>query len=201
MSETTLVLLVVQFLVAAILWIGTARPFRDAVPDPVVQHPWFAAWAREPTRLVLPLLMVVAGLLFFSESLAPVWGPALGLEALGGLPDPVGRWGFVVLNLGVVGFLVGVTGGVWRSPFLPVVVLFPALVWLAGIPLFEVGLAGVIALGLILGGIREEDRIGRERAKSAGRASATRGPSSLSAGQALVGVLSIVLLGVTGWLA
>ncbi len=189
MLETTLVLLIVQFLIAAILWVATARPLRGVGRASAAASPTVQAWAAEPTRLVLPLLMVVAGLLFFSEPLAPVWGPALGLEAFGGVPPAVGRWSFLLLNPLVAGFVAAATGGVRHSPVLPLLIVYPALVWLVGVPLVEVGLAGMIVLGLILGAVRAEEETDPRR------------PRSLQAGQALIGVLSIVLLGATGWLS
>ena len=137
-ADTVLALLVLQFLLAAVMWMGSAPLRRFHLP----RGP---GWARvELIRLVLPLLMVVAGLLFFSTPLAPLWGPALGLEAFGGVPEALGRWAFAALNIGVVTILVVATGGVRRSPFTPLAVAVPLMAWVVGVPLLEVVGAGIL---------------------------------------------------------
>jgi len=137
-ADTVLALLVLQFLLAAVMWMGSAPLRRFHLP----RGP---GWARvELTRLVLPLLMVVAGLLFFSTPLAPLWGPTLGLEAFGGVPAALGRWAFAGLNIGVLTILVVATGGVRRSPFTPLAVAVPLMAWAAGGPLLEVVGAGIL---------------------------------------------------------
>jgi hypothetical protein len=137
-TETVLALLVLQFLLAAVMWMGSA-PLRR------FHLTWGPGWARmELTRLVLPLLMVVAGLLFFSTPLAPLWGPALGLEAFEGVPAALGRWAFVGLNIGVVALLVVATGGLRRSPFTVLAVAIPLMAWAVGVPLPEVVVAGIL---------------------------------------------------------
>ena len=140
-----------QFLIAAVMWVGTARSIRGPATVAPDASRWMAVWSGEPTRLVLPLLMIVAGLLFFSAPLAPVWGPALGLEMLTGLPPSVGRWAFLVLNIGVTGVLLSVTGGAGSSPFQTLLVSLPVVAWVAGIPLLEIG--AVVAVGLVLLGL------------------------------------------------
>jgi hypothetical protein len=138
-TDTVLALLVLQFLLAAVMWMGSAPLRRFHLP----RGP---GWARvELTRLVLPLLMVVAGLLFFSTPLAPLWGPALGLEGFGGVPAALGRWAFAGLNIGGVTILVVATGGVRRSPFTPLAVAIPVLAWAVGVPLLEAAGAGILA--------------------------------------------------------
>ncbi|TVR53551.1 MAG: hypothetical protein EA421_10840 [Gemmatimonadales bacterium] len=137
-ADTVLALLVLQFLLAAVMWMGSAPLRRFRLP----RGP---GWARvELTRLVLPLLMVVAGLLFFSTPLAPLWGPTLGLEAFGGVPAALGRWAFAGLNIGVVTILVVATGGVGRSPFTPLAVAVPLMAWAVGVPLLEAVGAGIL---------------------------------------------------------
>ena len=137
-TDVVLALLVLQFLLVAVMWLGSAPLRRFHLR----RGP---GWARaELTRLVLPLLMVVAGLLFFSTPLAPLWGPALGLEAFGGVSAALGRWAFAGLNIGVVTILVAATGGVRRSPFAPLAVAVPLMAWAVGVPLLEVVGAGML---------------------------------------------------------
>jgi hypothetical protein len=196
---TTLTLLILQFLIAAVMWVGTARPIRGpatAAPD---ASRWMSAWSAEPTRLVLPLLMIVAGLLFFSSPLAPVWGPALGLEMLPGLPPSIGRWAFLVLNVAVTGVLLAATGGAAGSPFPPLLIALPVVAWLAGIPLFEIGAVVVGGLALLgagrWGGIAVLDPAPRGD-PATGRFGAPRaGP------RALIAVLSLLLILATALLA
>ncbi len=174
MYEVILRLLVLQFLVAAVLWIGSA-------PLPRFEWSRGPAWMQmELTRWVLPLLMVVAGLLFFSNALVEVWAGALHLRGLGGVPDWGGRAAFFLLNLAVISAVVSATGGVPRSPFvsLPPALLLAA--WAVGVPWLEVA-AGLALLGLLLFalrqgggeavGARSRDRAGAhpDRAEDAGR--------------------------------
>lgn len=141
--DAVLVLLVLQFLLAAVVWVGSAPLERfclDRGPK------WLQ---RELTRIVLPLLMIVAGLLFFSRPLSPVWGPALGLEGLSGFPAELGRGSFLVLNLVVTAILMHATGGTRHSPFTPLLPVVPLLGWAAGLSAVEVG-AAVAGAGLLL---------------------------------------------------
>jgi len=94
--------------------------------------------------------MVVAGLLFFSAPLAPLWGPALGLEVFGGVSPTLGRWAFAGLNIGVTTILVVATGGARGSPFTPLAVAIPLMAWAVGVPLPE-GVGAGALVGVALG--------------------------------------------------
>jgi hypothetical protein len=145
MASTVLALLILQFLVATVFWVGSARLRR-------FQLERGPGWVRvELTRAVLPLLMVVAGLLFFSCPLAPLWSPVVGLpwDSLGGIEPQVGRLAFLGMNLLVAGVAVAATGGTPRSPFVALVVLVPVIGWGAGVPLLEAGGATLLA-GVLL---------------------------------------------------
>lgn len=147
MASTVLSLLILQFLVATVFWVGSARLRR-------FQLERGPAWVRvELTRVVLPLLMVVAGLLFFSCPLAPVWGPVVGLPlaTLGGVEPQVGRLAFLGMNLLVAGVAVAATGGTPRSPFVALVLLVPPMGWGAGVPIVEAGVAALGAGVLLVG--------------------------------------------------
>lgn len=142
MSDVAVRLLVLQFLVAAIFWAGSA---------PLDRFRWERgpAWARvELTRLVLPLLMVSAGLLFFSAPLAPVWQSALYLDAFQGLPASASRWAFLALNVGVLAVVLAATDGARQSPFMPLLAALPLFVWAVGAPPPEV--TGAVVLGLVV---------------------------------------------------
>jgi hypothetical protein len=167
MPEVTLRLLVLQFLVAAIFWVGSA---------PLARFRWDRGpgWMQvELTRVVLPLLMVGAGLLFFSASLAPAWQAALFLQAFPGIPPAWGRWAFLGLNLGMAGMVLVATGGTPRSPFLPLVPALPLFVWAVGAPAPEVLVGGLMAVAVLLWGLRTVEHPwdpGRPQGGEGGRA-------------------------------
>lgn len=145
MSDVALRLLVLQFLVAAVFWVGSA---------PLDHFRWKRGpqWARvELTRGVLPLLMVSAGLLFFSAPLAPMWQSALYLDGFQGIPANISRWAFLTLNLGVLGVVLTATGGAARSPFVTLLVALPVFIWAVGAPAPEVIGAGILALIVFIG--------------------------------------------------
>jgi hypothetical protein len=126
--------LVLQFFVLAALWYGTGGMGRIGFILPGRRAPGGASppprFAVEPGRILLPFLMVATGLLFFSRPLAPVWEPVLGsIPGLGGGLDPGFALGAVlVLNLGVILFLVAASGGLRGSPILPLLVALPLVV-------------------------------------------------------------------------
>lgn len=150
--------MILQFLVLAALWVGSggmgrigfAPGRRDDVdhghPPDGSAEPRFSF---EVGRMLLPLLMLTTGALFFSRPLAPLWAPLLGPLPAGAdataaaLPAGMALLFVLVANLGVVLFLTAASGGLDRSPFVPVLVAIPLLAGLLG---------GAGAAGLAVGG-------------------------------------------------
>ncbi|TVP73139.1 MAG: hypothetical protein EA352_12165 [Gemmatimonadales bacterium] len=90
-ADRIVALLVLQFLVAAILWLASPRsgsvPLPRRVRLPIRLPGGGADGAGMDVRLLwLPGLMLPAGLLFFSAALAPVWRPLIPVSAFPGLP-------------------------------------------------------------------------------------------------------------------
>ena len=115
--------MILQFFILAILWVGTLPPYAPRGP----QGAWWGA-------VLLPFLMVSTGLLFFSAPLAPLWQPVLGPGGIhfNGFPAGAALATVLFLNLIVVGWCIWASGGVARSPFVPLLVAAPVLVGLLG---------------------------------------------------------------------
>ncbi|TVR64749.1 MAG: hypothetical protein EA422_05740 [Gemmatimonadales bacterium] len=138
MESAVLPLLTLQFFVAALLWLG-------ALPLPEARLSRGPALVQgDLTRLVLPVVLIVCGLLFFSSPLAAVWRPLIhGGGGWGGFEPALGIRVFTALNVTVTAVAVAATGGTRRSPFTPLLVLLPGLLWGVGLPRSEL-LAGVV---------------------------------------------------------
>jgi hypothetical protein len=103
--------MILQFFVLSVLWMGTVAPEGEA------------RW----TRVLLPFLMIATGLLFFSAPLAPLWQPVLGGggHRFSGFPPGGALLTVLALNLGCTGWVVLGTGGLPRSPFVPLLFSIP----------------------------------------------------------------------------
>lgn len=143
--------MIVQFLVLAALWVGSGGMgrigFGPSGPGMSGEDP--RRFSFEVGRVLLPLLMLTTGALFFSRPLAPLWAPLLGplpggMEGTAiALPAGFSLLFVLVANLAVVLFLTSVSGGLDRSPFVPVLVAIPLLAGMLG---------GGGAAGLAVGG-------------------------------------------------
>lgn len=139
--------MILQFFVLAVLWVHLVAP-RIRARTGTGARGAFGARARSApgigrdsgagsdgwSWILLPFLMISTGILFFSTPLQPVWGPLLGPggERIPAIPSGVARLAVLALNLGVVGWCMGQTGGVRRSPLLPLLVALPLAAWLVG---------------------------------------------------------------------
>lgn len=141
MESALLPILSLQFFVAALLWLGAAplggvRVQRGPTP---LQGDLMA--------LVLPVVLVVCGLLFFAAPLSHVWRPMLhGAGGWEGFDPALGVRSFTLLNLAVLGAAVSATGGTRRSPFTGALVLFPGILWGARVP----GVDLFVAMGIVV---------------------------------------------------
>lgn len=86
-ADRIVALLVLQFLVAALLWVASPRHRPAPLPGGLRPLPFPLPGAGIDARhLWLPGLMVPAGLLFFSGPLEPVWRSLVPLEGFTGIP-------------------------------------------------------------------------------------------------------------------
>lgn len=190
MESAVLPLLTLQFFVAALLWLG-ALPLRETriSRGPTLIH-------GDLTRLVLPVVLIVCGLLFFSAPLAPVWRPLIhGGAGWGGFEPSLGIRVFTGLNVLVAAVAVAATGGTRRSPFTPLLVLLPGLFWGVGLPQGEL-LAGV-ALTVVATGVASipgQPQAGPSPADPSKDTTPSHLSLRLSRGIVLVGTLALVAL-------
>jgi len=171
--------MILQFFVLAVLWMQLVAPgARGGRP---------ADW----TRVLLPFLMIATGLLFFSSPLQPVWAPLLGPggDRVPAIPAGTARALVLGMNLGVVGWCAWHTGGLRRSPLIPLLVALPfAAILVEGdrggwLPLLA-GTATVLTTVIA--------RAGREE---------TRPPGALDALRSMVATAGVlVLLALAAWL-
>ncbi len=168
--------MIAQFFLMAAYWVGAVGEGSEA--------PGAAGW----TRLLLPLLMITTGLLFFSEPLEAAWRPFVGGELLPAIPAGAALALALALNLAVAVVAVGVTGGVTRSPFLPLLCALPGVAWVLGSGGAWVAAAATVAALLLAVFIPEM------------RSEATVAPSQRRR-RFLVGALVLVVVGVAGGLA
>jgi tetratricopeptide (TPR) repeat protein len=109
---------------------------------------WFGSAGRLPapwTRILLPLLMIGTGLLFFSEPLEPAWRPFVG-GLPPAVPASVALLVVLALNLGAAGVAVAATGGLVGSPFVALLFGVPGLAWILGSGGTTVSIVGALAL-------------------------------------------------------
>ena len=180
MESAVLPLLTLQFFVAALLWLGAL-----VLPDARLSR-GPAVLQGDLMRLVLPVVLIVCGLLFFSAPLAPVWRPLIhGGAGWGGFEPALGIRVFTGLNVVVTAVAVVVTGGTRRSPFTPLLILLPGLLWGVGLPRGEL-LAGV-ALTVLATGVASLPAQTQDL-------STPRLPLQVSRGLVLGGALGLVAL-------
>jgi hypothetical protein len=132
--------MIVQFFLMAAYWFGALGGGPADGPDRAGTSRW--------PHLLLPLLMVTTGLLFFSAPLEPVWRPFVGAELPPALPAAAALALVLALNLGVAGIVVAGTGGLHGSPFLPLLCAIPGMAWILGSG--GAGLAIAATSGLIV---------------------------------------------------
>jgi hypothetical protein len=180
--------MILQFFVLAILWVGTLPPTAQRWTEGAS---WWGA-------VLLPFLMISTGLLFFSVPLAPLWQPILGPGGMGwsGIPAPVALATVLLLNLGVVGWCVWTSGGMARSPFVPLLLAAPILVGLLG-----GGTGTTLLTALASGAILMATRGTRgSRGGDGGDGMAAPVTSDPRRGHGGFWVATLVLIGIAAWL-
>ncbi len=190
--------MILQFFVLAVLWVHLVAPRTQPSPGTATRTappalprvdqrpaPGKDAWSW----ILLPFLMISTGILFFSTPLQPVWGPLLGPggERIPAIPAGVALLAVFGLNLGVVGWCVRQTGGVRRSPLLPLLMAVPLAAWfLGGAPGGSWALGGALLLAGLAGGF------------GGGKVQEGEGQGRLGRWVGLGGML--VVLGLAAWL-
>ncbi len=183
MESALLPILSLQFFVAALLWLG-------AVPLGGVRIRRGPAPLRgDLMGVLLPVVLIVCGLLFFAAPLSTLWRPLLhGAWGWEGFDPALGIRTFTLMNLAVLGAAVSATGGTRRSPFTPALFLFPGVLWGARVP----GADLFVAMGIvvIMAGVLTVPAVKTPDEPGAPTPFALR----LSRGIVLVGALSLVAL-------